>query len=316
MFQIAAFYKFVPLAEGRVGELKALFERAARSGEVVGLVLLGSEGCNATVAAPSKLALEDFLAVVRGNSEFADAEAKLSESAQRPFRRFKVDVRSELITLKKTTVLPPADSYLSPMEWHDWLSGNGDGSPVVLDVRNGYETALGVFREAVTLPLEKFSQLPEAVRQAGLPKDKPILMYCTGGIRCEKAIEELRGQGYGKLYQLQGGILKYLEEYPEGHFEGECFVFDHRVAVDSRLQPSTRYSLCPHCGDPGEQRISCLECGRGAVICDRCLGATTKRTCSKNCSYHQRRRTSRSSELERNEVRHRKGSKTSSPREV
>jgi len=285
MYRIAAFYKFTPLPERRVLELKEALEFEAQRRGVLGLVLLGPEGCNATVAAPTAEGLEGFLTFLKGNSEFGDLEYKESECRRKPFRRFKVDIRAELITLKRSTPPPSAESYLSPREWHDRLSRSGDQAPIVLDVRNSYETALGVFREAVTLPIDKFSQFPEAVKMFPLSKDRPVLMYCTGGIRCEKALGELQQQGFKEVYQLHGGILKYLEAYPEGYFQGECFVFDHRVAVDSRLKPSTRYSLCPHCGNPAEQAISCGECGVSAVVCDRCLKDQSRRACSKNCAY-------------------------------
>jgi len=114
-------------------------------------------------------------------------------------------------------------------------------------------------------------------------------MFCTGGIRCEKAVPEVQRLGYGNVYQLQGGILRYLEEYPEGFYRGECFVFDHRVAVDSGLQPSKLYKLCPHCGNPAQEQVSCCNCGAAAVVCKRCLEQPGRKTCSKNCAYHARR---------------------------
>jgi UPF0176 protein len=293
MYRIAAFYKFSPLTAERVTELKKGLEGAAARTGVLGLLLLGPEGCNATVAAPTKEGLAEFLGAVREFPEFADLEHKESESVKRPFRRFKIDLRAELITIKKSTPPPPTETYLSPREWHNRLSEGGGRLPVVLDVRNDYETALGVFKGAVTLPIDKFSQFPEAINAASIPKDSPVLMYCTGGIRCEKAIVELQQQGFQEVYQLHGGILKYMEEFPEGHFQGECFVFDHRVAVDTHLQPTKRYALCPHCGDPAERRIVCRECGVEAIVCDACLTSADRYSCSKNCAYHQRRRAAR-----------------------
>jgi len=288
MYSIAAFYKFAPLSEQRVLDLRASLNQAARSHEIVGLLLLGPEGCNGTVAG-QRDSLDAFLHSVRGEGEFRELEVKYSTSERRPFRRFKIDLRQELITLRRGGEIANEESYLSPTEWHSWLRSENE-QPIVLDVRNDYETALGVFTGAVTLPIDKFSQFPEAVAAANIPRDKPVLMYCTGGIRCEKALVELQRQGFERVYQLHGGILKYLEEYPEGSFEGECFVFDHRVAVDRFLQPSTRYSLCPHCGDPAEERISCSECGTSTVVCVECLKLTERRACSKNCAYHLRRR--------------------------
>lgn len=288
MYSVAAFYRFVPLSAERAREIEGALSIAAQTHGIVGLLLLGPEGCNGTVAGEGG-ALEPFLEALRGVAEFRDIECKLSASQKRPFRRFKIDRRPELITLKRGGETASGDTYLSPREWHAWLSSERE-PPIVLDVRNDYETSLGVFKGAVTLPIEKFSQFPEAVAAANIPRDRPVVMYCTGGIRCEKALVELERQGFQRLFQLQGGILKYLEEFPDGLFEGECFVFDHRVAVDRHLNPSTRYALCPHCGDPAEGRVYCGECGVEAVICARCQESPHRRACSKNCAYHLRRR--------------------------
>ena len=120
-----------------------------------------------------------------------------------------------------------------------------------------------------------------------MDKNKETLIYCTGGIRCEKGLEIMKEKQFKKVYQLKGGILNYLKEYPEGHFEKECFVFDHRVALDKNLQASKRYSLCPHCGQPGELVIFCRHCEKKSVICKNCKQQSEHyETCSKNCAYH------------------------------
>lgn len=287
MYRIAAFYKFISLSSSAVEALSAHLERVAASENVVGLVVLGEEGINGTVAALPG-ALDRFIEVVRTSPGFADLSAKMSESERRPFRRFKVDRRGEIVTLKRDVPPAPAESYLTPAEWHVRLAGN---EPLtVLDVRNRYETELGVFEGAVTLPIDRFSDLPAAVETANLPRERPVLMYCTGGIRCEKALGELQRQGFEKVYQLQGGILKYLEEFPEGAFAGECFVFDHRVALDRQLRPTRRYALCPHCGNPGEEAVHCRSCGTAATLCRRCCADENRLACSKNCAYHLRRK--------------------------
>jgi len=290
MFGIAAFYKFIPLSSERVADLRAQLLDVAAAEGVVGLVLLGSEGINGTVAA-SPTSLPCFMDALKRFPEFEDLTVKESWSEQRPFRRFKVDRRAEIVTLKKGVPPPPIESYLTPAEWHARMT-SGEGV-TVLDVRNRYETELGVFAGAVTLPIERFSDLPGAVEATALPRERPILMYCTGGIRCEKALGALKGQGFKEVFQLHGGILKYLEEFPAGEFRGECFVFDHRVAVDSQLQPTKRYVLCPHCGNPGDERVLCRECGRNSVLCRRCCADENRLACSKNCAYHLRRRSVR-----------------------
>ncbi|NJL25760.1 MAG: hypothetical protein HC902_11680 [Calothrix sp. SM1_5_4] len=116
--------------------------------------------------------------------------------------------------------------------------------------------------------------------------DKKVLIYCTGGIRCEKAILAMHELGYKNVHQLGGGILNYLKEYPKGEFEGECFVFDYRVAVDQNLQPTRRYQLCPHCGQPANTEVSCTQCEAKSVICHHCIEERSITTCSKNCAHH------------------------------
>lgn len=160
---------------------------------------------------------------------------------------------------------------------------------MLLDTRNVYETAIGKFRGAVDPKLQKFSEFSDFVTASDIPKNKKVLMYCTGGIRCEKASLEMQRLGFEDVYQLSGGILKYLEEFPDGPFEGECFVFDHRVAVDKNLRPSKQYKLCPHCGNPGDKSISCRKCGAQAIICDGCANNEYKVSCSKNCAHHLER---------------------------
>ena len=124
------------------------------------------------------------------------------------------------------------------------------------------------------------------VKNSGIPKDKKVLMYCTGGIRCEKAYLEMKEQGYDEVYQLEGGILKYLEEFPNQQFDGDCFVFDHRVAVGQDLSPSKDVHLCPHTGDPARNKICCGHCGEEAYVADACMEDAGMQTCSKNCRHH------------------------------
>ena len=147
-----------------------------------------------------------------------------------------------------------------------------------------------MFENAIDPKIAKFSDFKNFMEREALPKDKKLFLYCTGGIRCEKAVPEVMRLGYKNVYQLEGGILKYLEEYPEGHFKGECFVFDRRVSVDSNLKPTNMYSSCPHCGNPGKERIACSNCGCDTVVCHRCVSRADRNACSKNCAHHIRRK--------------------------
>ena len=277
---ITAFYHFEDLAPERRRTLETALYAVAKATGLRGLCLLGSEGLNLTCSGDDAAiaALKDLLARDFGA---AAERAQDSRAERHPFRHFKVRRRVEIVTLGKPELVPrgPRVKHLSPAEWHRALNDD----VTVLDTRNDYEVALGKFDGAIDLNTKEFREFPEKIRAANLPKDKPVLMYCTGGIRCEKAALEMEAQGFTDVRQLEGGILNYLKEYPEQNFAGDCFVFDYRVAVDQHLAPTTRYNLCPHCGQPASVPITCVQCGSPAEVCSTC-----EATCSKNCAHHHR----------------------------
>lgn len=290
-FEVCTFYKFVEMTPARVAELRTLLTDDAQRRGIHGLLLLSEEGCNATIAGESE-PLREFKGFLTALPEFVDLTFKTSFADKQPFRRFKIDLRKEVVTFDGCNLAPGpgAAKKLSAKEWNDLIANDTD--VVVLDTRNTYETDIGKFRGAVDPRITKFSQFPDFVRTAQIPKDKKILMYCTGGIRCEKASIDMQRLGYENVYQLSGGILKYFEECPDGLFDGECFVFDHRVAVDTNLQPSKQYKLCVHCGNPGREPLCCQKCGTEAVVCEHCRTLPFKQTCSKNCAHHLERKAS------------------------
>jgi UPF0176 protein len=283
---VAAFYKFVEISAEELQALIVKIRENADQNKIKGLILLALEGINATVAGKPD-AVNAFKAYLWGTPQFKDMIFKDSFCDRMPFRRLAVKERDEIVTLKTGIGIPhiTQKNRLEPQAWNQMLKERA-GELALIDVRNDYEVELGKFRGAIDPKIKKFSDFPEFVAKSGIAKDKPVLMYCTGGIRCEKAIEEMYSQGYKEVYQLDGGILRYLEECPDGEYEGECFVFDHRVAVDKDLQPSTQYKLCPHCGDPGSLAIECGRCHKHAVICRECAMQAELNSCSKNCSYH------------------------------
>jgi UPF0176 protein len=252
-----------------------------------GLIVLGCEGLNATVAGTPQ-AVQEFHSLLKTIFVEVDYTPKDSFTEKIPFSRFKVDVRPEIITTKDPSISSAESqgTHLSPREWHDMIAHDPD--VVLVDTRNDYETEVGVFEGAIDPKIKKFSEFQRYVEEQGLPKDKKLFLYCTGGIRCEKAVPEVKRLGYDNVYQLEGGILRYLEEYPQGFFKGECFVFDHRVAVDSQLQPTQTYKLCPHCGNPAKEAITCSKCSKATVVCHRCIERADRKTCSKNCAHHTR----------------------------
>ncbi len=281
---VSTFYKFLHIKDVE-GTKKALEDRAEQLG-MRGLVILGSEGVNSTVAAPSEEAMELFKAFIRETFNSPEQIFKNSFAPSAPFRRFKVKIREEIVTLGTPELFPDLakNHHLTPEEWNKVLKEESDF--LLIDTRNWYETKIGTFKGAINPGIDVFTEFPQWLEEQNYSKDKKMLIFCTGGIRCEKGILELQRQGYNNVFQLEGGILKYIEDKPNDQFEGECFVFDHRVAVDQNLEPSKKYKLCPHCGQPAEIKINCSRCDTETLICEDCSAKpVVKETCTKNCAH-------------------------------
>ncbi len=296
-YQIISFYHFVSFS---MPELKTMREKLLTKGakhNIKGLILLSKEGINLTFSGTRKSTEEYLRAVERitGEKRFF---YKKSPSPIPAFKKLRVKIKKEIITFgerllsarltAKGPVRPDFGSHeLKPDEWESILN---EKQVTVLDIRNDYEVRLGRFKKAIHFNLKKFTEFPRKLKAVQLPKEQKTLLYCTGGIRCEKALREMRKQGFKELYQLKGGILHYLKSFPKKSFSGECFVFDHRVAVDQNLKPSRKYSLCPHCGNPAGERMDCAHCRKPTKICRACLKKKLKHlmTCTKNCAHHFR----------------------------
>ncbi|MGZ3804024.1 MAG: oxygen-dependent tRNA uridine(34) hydroxylase TrhO [Pseudobdellovibrionaceae bacterium] len=286
-YYVTTFYKFIPLENPE--QVQKAFETKAQELNIKGLIILGREGFNSTCAASSSESLEAWKAFILKYFELRDLFFKDSLSPKAPFRRFKVKIREEIVTTGIPEMMPPEgkNHHLSPFEWNKVLKEETDF--VVIDTRNWYEFKIGTFKGALNPNIEKFTDFPEYIESQGIHKEKKMLIFCTGGIRCEKGILELQKRGYDNVYQLEGGIINYIKQSPNDQFEGECFVFDHRVALDQNLQPSQKYGLCPHCGQPSEVKITCVRCDSEELICDECSRLEFKKeTCSKNCAYQYR----------------------------
>lgn len=253
---ITASYAFFPLTEAEITALRDELKSFGLEHAMKGLVLVAPEGINSTVCG-SPEAIAEWKKRIRALK--SDILFKDSSAEAMVFRRWSVKIKPELITLKQQGIKPKGKhNHLTPKAWKQMMERD---DVVVIDTRNNYETALGKFRNAVVPSTKHFQDFPEAVREVDIPKEKTVMLYCTGGIRCEKAVLSMEEQGYTNVYQLEGGILAYLEQYPHDAFEGECFVFDHRVAVDQQLRPSEIYQLCEECGDPTASVI-CAGCRR------------------------------------------------------
>ncbi len=284
MFFVSTFYHFFPQTD--LEAIKSQLKTLAESHSILGLIVVGYEGLNATVAGDTIDNLNAFKSALEMKFKINIENYKDSQSSVAPFRRFSIKVRDEIVTagLPGRTPEKGLNHHLSPDEWDHILINENDF--VLIDTRNWYEYNIGTFKGAINPDIEKFTEFPGFFEAQSIPKEKKILIFCTGGIRCEKGILELQDRGYKNVFQLNGGILKYMEEKPNQEFKGECFVFDNRVALDADLQPSNVFKLCPHCGQPAQLKVDCKRCDEPALICDDCMELEWKKdTCSKNCAY-------------------------------
>ncbi|MDP3797121.1 MAG: sulfurtransferase [Polaromonas sp.] len=239
ILNIAA-YKFVAL--DRLPELQAAVLAAAQSRGIKGTVLLAEEGINLFLAA-GRAGIHDFLAWLRTDTRFHDLETKESWSTAQPFRKLLVKVKPEIIRMNHPAIRPsagraPAVNAATLKRWLD-CGHDDEGRPVVtLDTRNAFEVDVGTFRNAIDWRIDKFTEFPQALLDhRDELQGKTVVSFCTGGIRCEKAAILMQEAGVNHVYQLDGGILKYFEENGHAHFDGECFVFDERRALDPALNP-------------------------------------------------------------------------------
>jgi len=271
---VAALYKFVDLPD--YAALKAPLLAVCEQHGIKGTLLLAQEGINGTIAG-SIAGVHAVLTYLRSDSRLADLTHKESGAAKMPFYRMKVRLKKEIVTLGVPGVSPTnmAGKYVKPSEWNALIE---DPDVVVVDVRNDYEVAIGSFKGALNPNTKSFSELPDWVRNEKTLRSKPkVAMFCTGGIRCEKSTAFLRAEGFEDVYHLEGGILKYLETVPEANslWQGECFVFDERVAVGHGLKPSS-HELCRSCRYPiGDAERASPKYVQG-VSCPHCFGTKTE----------------------------------------
>ena len=245
---VATFYKFVSLPNCQ--NLQQAILDYCQTQEIRGTILLAQEGINGTIAG-TRFNIDNTLSYLRSLAPFTDLEHKESTATELPFGKLKVKLKKEIVTLGKPEVDPnqQVGTYIKPQDWNEIIS---DPEVTVIDTRNQYEVEIGTFKRAINPETESFREFPEYIAQNIDPRQHPkIAMFCTGGIRCEKASSYLLSQGFKEVYHLQGGILKYLEEVPpqESLWNGECFVFDERVTVKEGLELGD-YELCYACGHP------------------------------------------------------------------
>jgi UPF0176 protein len=282
-FPVILFYKYVPIDDPTAFATGQ--RRLCSALGLKGRVLIAGEGINGTLAGP-RTGVDEYIAALRSDSRFADIEIKSSAGDERTFPKLVVKVRPEIVTLAADVPLTAeTGNHLTPGEWKRTLEEEPD--VVLLDIRNRYESQLGKFANATTCEIENFRELPAYVERLESLKDRKVLIYCTGGIRCEKASSLLRSKGFANVFQLHGGIVSYQEQFGNEHWLGECFVFDQRmaIAVDANLVPIGR---CAHTGRSTNRLVNCLhdpchvlfllaqeteEANANTRLCPACLAA-------------------------------------------
>ncbi|MFY2507312.1 rhodanese-related sulfurtransferase [Vibrio pectenicida] len=272
-YVVCALYKFVRLEDYK--ELREPLRLLMEKYHVRGTLLLAREGINGTVASNRK-GIDALLAWFKNDSRLAGITYKESYDQQQPFHRTKVKLKKEIVTLGIEGIDPRhvVGTYVKANEWNDLIS---DPEVFVVDTRNNYEIEIGTFKNAVNPNTESFREFPAYVAENMDPdKHKKVAMFCTGGIRCEKSTAYMKEQGFDEVYHLEGGILKYLEDVPaeESLWQGDCYVFDGRVAVNHQLEKS-QYEMCNACRLPITPQDMDSPLYEKGVSCPKCINKHT-----------------------------------------
>lgn len=271
---VAALYKFVKL--DNYNALRAPLQSRCEELEITGTLLLAEEGINGTIAG-TRQNIDSILRYLRSDPRLADIPHKESSAEGEPFYRMKVKLKKEIVTMGVEGIDPTelVGEYVRPEDWNALLS---DPDVLLIDTRNDYEVEVGTFKGAVNPHIATFREFPEYVKKHCDPSKQPkVAMFCTGGIRCEKASAYMLKEGYSHVYHLQGGILKYLENVPEEQslWEGECFVFDQRAAVGQGLQAG-HFELCYGCSRPISADDMSSPKFEAGISCPRCYDDLTE----------------------------------------
>jgi UPF0176 protein len=262
--KVAAFYKFVSIDDpvALQGELR----QVCLTHDIKGTILVAREGINATVSGAEN-AIDALIRTIASDARFSGLEVKYSEAAEHPFQRLKVKIKREIVTFGVSDAKPSVatGTFIEPGDWNALIS---DPDVLVIDTRNDYEVQVGTFEGAHNPETRAFNEFPDYVqRMLSADRQRKIAMFCTGGIRCEKASAFLVREGFSNVYQLNGGILRYLEQVApeESLWRGECFVFDERVALEHGARQG-HHILCAQCGFP----IRRGEGERADTLCTTC----------------------------------------------
>ena len=275
IYKIVSIYSFFSFQENLILELKDKLLSIDNGNNLSGLLIIAKEGINGTICAEEKT-IGKVLNLLRKFIGINESNIKISYSNIKIFKKLKIKIKSEIVTMGVPEINPSKDAgtYIDSFNWNKLIE---DKNTIVIDTRNHYEVSIGSFKKSINPNTENFSEFPKWVddnleNHLGNKKYKNIAMFCTGGIRCEKATSLLKKKGYKNIYHLKGGILKYLADISneESMFEGECFVFDKRVALDHQLKKGS-YAICHACGMPISKQDQKREEYKEGIQCHFCL---------------------------------------------
>ena len=278
MFKVAALYKFSEIDNPL--EIQISLKKTLKELSIYGTILVGSEGINGTIAAEDKENLNRALIYLRGLKGFDDLDIKFSDSKKNPFIRLKIKLKDEIVTIGDKSIDPikTAGEYVKPEDWNSLLE---EDDILLIDTRNDYEYSIGTFRDSINPKTKKFRDFPKWLKEQDFTKEdknnKKVAMFCTGGIRCEKASSLMKNEGFKKVYHLKGGVLKYFESVSKDKslWDGECFVFDDRVSVKHDLSIGN-YDMCHGCRMPITENDKKTKKYIRGVACPNCFDQTTE----------------------------------------
>ena len=278
MYHVCTFYKFNNLKNSNT--LQAEIRKLFREFQITGTVLLGHEGINGTVSSTSKQNLNKAINYICNIEGFKNINKKYSFTKLKPFARLKVKLKKEIVTIGDKSINPNlvVGEYVQPSEWNELIKSK---DVLLIDTRNNYEYSIGSFKNSINPNTKKFSEFPEWIKSQNFSEidkeNKKIAMFCTGGIRCEKASSLMKKQGFKKVFHLRGGILKYFESISkkDSLWNGECFVFDDRVSLTHDLSEGT-YDMCHGCRMPITDSDKESKKYIRGVSCPHCFDKTTK----------------------------------------
>lgn len=272
-YRIAALYRFTPVSSP--ADLRAALLPLFQEWGITGTLLVAPEGINGTLAG-SDSAIDKLVALLGERCGLQPSDVKFSAADRQPFQRLKIRLKKEIITFKQPAADPniQVGAYVEPQDWNALIA---DPDVVVLDTRNKYETMIGTFEGAQDPQIDQFTDFAAFVRETLDPtKHKKVAMFCTGGIRCEKASAFMLAEGFDEVYHLKGGILKYLEQVPaeQSRWNGECYVFDRRVSVGHGLTTG-KHDMCFSCGLPLTTEDKAHPHYEAGVSCSHCHASTS-----------------------------------------